>query len=412
MHLNKTVVYYCIAFSSSAMRSICLAFLFFLWIPTAFSFSDVNNSTRFQEEMDYIHSEGIVNGYPDGTYRPHQTINRYEFVKIIIGSVFPEETIQNCTILGNSFFPDASQNEWYSPYLCLAKNQEIIQGYGDGMFRGTNRVSLPEALKIVFDSFSINTSPYAGKEWYEKYMSMASEKGFLQPQGPIDNSLSYHITRGDMAWMITAMEKEKASKYMSEKNNTKETDQVRIMLTSSDTDFEGKVDVEYWHKRTGQRKTIYTFTYSKICNEKPCHSSAIPQYQIEYLSSKYLVIREFGIGVHFDRLFDLQNLERVELNFPGAGSIILSDNERYIFFLGIGRFMNPGIAIEVLDGNKIYCVLSYGDVEIVHITDKVLTFTEGVYRRNGEYAESKKNIPLLQKPIEDIPCINETTLKI
>ncbi|MEK7563157.1 MAG: S-layer homology domain-containing protein, partial [Patescibacteria group bacterium] len=52
------------------------------------AFSDVSSTHPNAEAIAYVKAEGIVSGYPDGTYRPNQTINRAEFVKFVTGTQF------------------------------------------------------------------------------------------------------------------------------------------------------------------------------------------------------------------------------------------------------------------------------------------------------------------------------------
>ncbi len=51
-----------------------------------YPFSDVNATHDFRSILD-INRRGIVQGYDDGTYRPENPVNRAEFTKIIVGTV-------------------------------------------------------------------------------------------------------------------------------------------------------------------------------------------------------------------------------------------------------------------------------------------------------------------------------------
>lgn len=61
------------------------------------TFPDVEENHKNYDAIEYVALEGIVNGYDDGTYRPEQLINRAEFTKIIIESTNPQAEIgANC----------------------------------------------------------------------------------------------------------------------------------------------------------------------------------------------------------------------------------------------------------------------------------------------------------------------------
>ncbi|MBD3156597.1 hypothetical protein GF369_02090 [Candidatus Peregrinibacteria bacterium] len=47
-------------------------------------FSDITTSYDYYEAIDYLQNEGVVEGYGDGTYKPGNSINRAEFTKIAL----------------------------------------------------------------------------------------------------------------------------------------------------------------------------------------------------------------------------------------------------------------------------------------------------------------------------------------
>lgn len=56
-------------------------------------FDDVEDLHPNAEAIRYVFDEAIVEGYEDGTYRPDATINRAEFTKILVGAVYEEGDI-------------------------------------------------------------------------------------------------------------------------------------------------------------------------------------------------------------------------------------------------------------------------------------------------------------------------------
>jgi hypothetical protein len=61
------------------------------------AFSDVNSNSPFYDAVDFVKLKGVVKGYEDGTYKPDNQVNRAEFIKIIIGAIFSENEISACT---------------------------------------------------------------------------------------------------------------------------------------------------------------------------------------------------------------------------------------------------------------------------------------------------------------------------
>ncbi|ERN51806.1 C40 family peptidase [Alkalihalophilus marmarensis] len=55
---------------------------------SASAFSDINSSNWAYNEINALHSNGLVQGFTDGTYRPSSSISRAEFAKILHGALY------------------------------------------------------------------------------------------------------------------------------------------------------------------------------------------------------------------------------------------------------------------------------------------------------------------------------------
>lgn len=172
--------------------------------PSSEFFSDIPSSdTELSDAVSFLKEHGIVQGYSDKTYRPEAQINRYDFTKIIVLSRIDQKEIQNCNKEQYSF-PDVPDNEWFTPYVCAAKANGIVNGFGDGTFQGDKNVTIYEALKMILEAYGVNFEEgLGGQEWYEKYVNYASQKSlnFGLPLKP-----DYEITRSDMARLIWRQE--------------------------------------------------------------------------------------------------------------------------------------------------------------------------------------------------------------
>lgn len=139
-----------------------------------------------------------VQGNPDGTFRPDRTLNRAEFLKIAIAS-FPDIRVGNSD--AGRCFPDVREDDWFSPYVCLAKKRKIIGGYPDGTFGPGRPVNYAEALKILGELYRYTAYTEPDAPWYQIYVQAAqNHKTILPVQIPYDG----YITRGQMARLAAA----------------------------------------------------------------------------------------------------------------------------------------------------------------------------------------------------------------
>lgn len=181
-----------------------------------FNIRPINTQLR---ALQYLVNNGIVSGYPDGTFRTYNLINRAEFTKIVVGALPPSLTLppveegnspsslerglggevdaQNC-------FPDVPNDAWFASYVCTAKEQGIIGGHPDGTFRPADTINTAEAAKIVVEAFDLDISFFDraqddSMEWYVPYMNVLKDIEAL----PLSAQKSDHLlTRGEMVEII------------------------------------------------------------------------------------------------------------------------------------------------------------------------------------------------------------------
>ncbi len=184
--------------------SLVAALIFAVGLQTAFAelpatsnyYSDVDSfSADYYTAIEFISEEGIVNGYDDGTYKPDNLLNRAELLKIIIEAEYEDEFE---AYSGVSCFDDVDAGEWFTSYVCFAKDEGFIVGYDDETFRPTDRISLVETVKIAMEVFDYDyeeTDP-----WYKGPVDVASDENFI----PLDFiSFDQYMDRGEMADLIT-----------------------------------------------------------------------------------------------------------------------------------------------------------------------------------------------------------------
>ncbi len=166
------------------------------------SFLDVPPTHPNADAIQYVQQQGLVAGYPDGTFHPDAEINRAEFTKIVTIYQFGQEMINMCH--SRVRFTDIPTNVWYLQYICRAQDADIVSGYPDGTFRPGNKINFAEAAKIIVlaDKFGNPDKVLpstTGTEWYEAYIRyLASYKAI-----PITiNPLNANLTRGEMAEII------------------------------------------------------------------------------------------------------------------------------------------------------------------------------------------------------------------
>lgn len=161
--------------------------------PEVYAYSDVEGYA-FQTAVEYLSEQEVIGGYEDGTLRPENSINRAEFLKIVM--VAGGQTTE-----GTSCFTDVAE-EWFAPYVCGAKAEGIVNGYADETFAPENTITLVEALKIASRALDLATEEPTGKEWYSEYLETFAEKNYIPY--PLEY-YSEELTRGEAFELIWRM---------------------------------------------------------------------------------------------------------------------------------------------------------------------------------------------------------------
>lgn len=162
-------------------------------------FSDVDETTTYKDAIEYTTDKGIVNGDPGNTFRPYDKINRAEFTKIIISTIYSDEEIDSCdtSILS---FTDVKKDDWYEKYICIAFRDEIVHGYLDGTFGPEKYIWFSEATKIIVLSFGFEVEETTDQTyWYEPYTEVLTAEKTIPTT---IQSFSQSVRRFEVAEMI------------------------------------------------------------------------------------------------------------------------------------------------------------------------------------------------------------------
>jgi len=84
-------------------------------------FDDVALSSWYSKYVSTAYDLGIVNGYSDGSFKPGQTVNKVEFVKMLV--VAHGLNVNN---YADANYYDTDSNAWYSQYVNVAAGEDLF----------------------------------------------------------------------------------------------------------------------------------------------------------------------------------------------------------------------------------------------------------------------------------------------
>ncbi len=168
-----------------------------LTIEPAHFYTDVRDNSPELAGINLLTTEGIVQGYGEGKFGPSRLVNRAEFLKMAIGAT--PDTQKPALQEGQSCFPDVQANDWFAPFVCAAKNADVVKGNPDGLFHPERTVQYDEALKMLTLLFGYDIPEVTDANWGERYKQSAEN---LKTTLPMQIALSTPLTRGMTARLV------------------------------------------------------------------------------------------------------------------------------------------------------------------------------------------------------------------
>lgn len=187
------------------MRNLLLSLLLFVpaialarsYDTSHLPYTDAPRERRTAVAVSALTEEGILQGYPDGTFRPQALVNRAEFLKIAM-----KLTPEVLPAVDTACFPDIDPAAWYAPFVCAAKRDGIVNGDAlDGIdpslwhFHPERTVNYVEAVKMLTGILGIPLVPSDSSEWYQTYLLTAESEHIGLPDARADQMLR----RGEVA---------------------------------------------------------------------------------------------------------------------------------------------------------------------------------------------------------------------
>jgi len=161
-----------------------------------------------REQVEKLVEMGIINGYPDGLFRPDSKITRAEFTKIIVSALHLELQASP-----SPTFLDVGEDHWALKYIEAAAERGIVKGIGEGKFAPERNITRAEMATMI--ARALGLSPEEGNipftdavdipEYARGYVFAVSAKGIITgyPDGtfrPYNDA-----TRAEAATMIFRM---------------------------------------------------------------------------------------------------------------------------------------------------------------------------------------------------------------
>lgn len=112
-------------------------------------FSDANDEW-YSAAVNYVVEKKLISGYPNGTFKPNESITRAEFAQMISGYIKTEKT--------NKYDFNDVKDHWAKDAIDKLNGNKNVSGYPDGTFKPNEKITRAEAVTILNSVFDRNTN--------------------------------------------------------------------------------------------------------------------------------------------------------------------------------------------------------------------------------------------------------------
>jgi len=129
-----------------------------------FEFLDIDEESWYYTYIAEAWTNGVVDGYPDGKFRPENTINRAESLKIALmqeETNIPEEVTEKP-------YTDIPVDAWFAPYAQVSKKRSLIlRSRADGGMYPDKNINRGEFAELIYRVIkSRESNRFARTTWY------------------------------------------------------------------------------------------------------------------------------------------------------------------------------------------------------------------------------------------------------
>jgi len=153
--------------------------------------------------------EGIISGYPDGTFKPENPVTRAEFAKIVARAFAIRPT-------GEPRFSDI-KNNWAQAYITALTEAGIVSGYPDGTFKPDRHITRAEMVTMLvrvvkladkmdsLDQPEPSFTDITPGHWAFRAVETAHALGILPVHFGVVFEPDTATTRAETAWMVKSL---------------------------------------------------------------------------------------------------------------------------------------------------------------------------------------------------------------
>ena len=127
------------------------------------------------EAVDVTSDLGIVTGFPDGSFKPEETLTRAQAAKIICCATLGTKAA-DALQAGGSTFSDVPASHWANKFVEHCASKGVVSGVGGGRFDPDGKLTGDAFGKMLLAALGADTSSLTGASWGKNTRTMLRER--------------------------------------------------------------------------------------------------------------------------------------------------------------------------------------------------------------------------------------------
>ena len=142
--------------------------------PVSYTDLDEITNKSFEQAIQLFSKMVVIDGYPDGSFKPAGLLTRAEGAAIIARTLISRDAAD---ILNTNSAPfgDVAADHWAAGAISYSQNRGLITGVGGGMFDPGNNLTKAQWLKILLCSLGYGANhEFEGAGWASRVFEVAT----------------------------------------------------------------------------------------------------------------------------------------------------------------------------------------------------------------------------------------------
>lgn len=179
-------------------------------------FKDVSKSNALYPEIHSLFSQGKLDGYKDGTFRPHEVVTRGQAAKIITSILD-----LNTQSVKDPGLKDVQKGKWYYGSVAALIENGIVSGFKDNTFRPDQVLTRSEAARMISEAFNltydsktaVKFKDVKNNKWYYKYVQSLVYNGVTVGKTKDSFAPDAQVTRAELVGFASRANNNQVSAY-------------------------------------------------------------------------------------------------------------------------------------------------------------------------------------------------------